>query len=359
MLGRVVGLLLGLVLMGGAYAILDPGGLEGRIPPIALGAFESVREGLALAAGLLGLTIVAAALAGAMRKPEPPPPPTTFRFEDDLAQTPAAEATWRDLPADESPFHLEGAQAQPEALAEPAPFPFDQPETAAEPELAAEASEVPPPVTDPGPAVVAPPPQASVEPEPTEAPTEPTFVAAREALHTRARAEDWSGAAEALKSVQTLAATRREQMLAAQDAGDFARSQGRHDEAVEAYEQALICAREAGSRDELSDALINSGDMACEEHRLDAAVAAYDEAVALRREIAQTGGVEARRRLALALERLADAREDRGHRTRALDLYRESAALLAGLAEDDAERFGADLTSARQRLAELEARVLA
>ena len=44
---------------------------------------------------------------------------------------------------------------------------------------------------------------------------------------------------------------------------------------------------------------------------------------------------------------------------RALDLYRESEAVTAELAQADAARFGADLAATRKRLEELEARVLA
>ena len=387
MLGRIVGLLLGLGLMGLAYAILNPGGLEGRIPPIGLGAFEAVRTGLALAAGLLGLTMSAAALAGAVRKTDEPPERErpVFRFED---EPPQAETSWRDIPADDSPFDLGLQPVAPTTEPEPAAFPLEpdvrgapEPFAPLAPLPALAASPAPEPEPEPTPEPPAeslPAAEAAVEeppapiepvapepaPEPAAAPpAEPsglTFAQARAALHDHARAENWTEAAQALKQVSALAASPHEQMLAAQDAGDFARAQGRNDEAFEAYEEALFYARQAGSPDELSDALINSGDMAYEEHRLDAAVAAYEEAVALRRG-AVTGGAgsEPVRRLALALERLADAREDRGHRMRALDIYRESTALMAGLAAADAGRFGADHAASQQRLAELEARVLA
>ena len=387
MLGRIVGLLLGLGLMGLAYAILNPGGLEGRIPPIGLGAFEAVRTGLALAAGLLGLTMSAAALAGAVRKTDEPPERErpVFRFED---EPPQAETSWRDIPADDSPFDLGLQPVAPTTEPEPAAFPLEpdvrgapEPFAPLAPLPALAASPAPEPEPEPTPEPPAeslPAAEAAVEeppapiepvasepaPEPAAAPpAEPsglTFAQARAALHDHARAENWTEAAQALQQVSALAASPHEQILAAQDAGDFARAQGRNDEAFEAYEEALFYARQAGSPDELSDALINSGDMAYEEHRLDAAVAAYEEAVALRRG-AVTGGAgsEPVRRLALALERLADAREDRGHRMRALDIYRESTALMAGLAAADAGRFGADHAASQQRLAELEARVLA
>ncbi|MFZ3007183.1 MAG: hypothetical protein WA047_13530, partial [Phenylobacterium sp.] len=62
MLGRIFGMLLGLALGGVGYAILHPGGLEGRIPPIPLGAFESLRFFVAMAAAGLGAIIFIAAL---------------------------------------------------------------------------------------------------------------------------------------------------------------------------------------------------------------------------------------------------------------------------------------------------------
>jgi hypothetical protein len=50
-------------------------------------------------------------------------------------------------------------------------------------------------------------------------------------------------------------------------------------------------------------------------------------------------------------------REDRGHRSRALDLYRESLDIAGRLAAADPARYGEDLEATRRRLAELEARV--
>jgi hypothetical protein len=57
------------------------------------------------------------------------------------------------------------------------------------------------------------------------------------------------------------------------------------------------------------------------------------------------------------LERLADLREDRGHRMRALDLYRESYDIAGRLAAADPARFGPDLAVTRARLNELEAKI--
>ncbi|MDP1874998.1 tetratricopeptide repeat protein [Phenylobacterium sp.] len=404
MLGRIIGLLLGLGLGGLAYAVLNPGGLEGQIPSIDLGAFEGVRRGVALAAGLLGAALVVAAL---MRSParrkarDGLPVIADFKFADDVQD--AKEAA---LPEEPRPFPglspLQALEASP--VPEPAPFPAatvaDALDSAPEPELETEVIEPAPPATGalpsaeeesepaaelPAPlaavaaASLTPPSEAGIEPgiEPASEAASPStildegapdspppaghdFDAARAELRTHARAEAWAPAAQALQRVSALAATDRQQMLAAQDAGDFARAQGRTDDAIESYDLALAYARQAEAPELIADALLNVGDMAYEEHRLDAAVESYETALILRRQIAQeVGDADARRALSIALERLADAREDRGHRTRALDLYRESEAIAADLAETDAGRYGADLAATRLRLEELEARIMA
>ena len=390
MLGRIIGLLLGLGLGGLAYVILYPGGLQGQIPALDLGAFESVRMGVALAAGLLGAALVIAALVrGPTRKKarDGLPVIADFKFADE-----AQDAKEAALPEEPRPFPgltpLQALEAAP--VPEPAPFPAETADTAPsepEPEVIETAAvdvEASTPAADPDPPAALPAPLAAVaaaapavaaepvsEPEVTSAPMEPPpepeaaqplddFDAARSDLRMHARAEAWPAAAAALQRVSALASTDREQMLAAQDAGDFARAQGRTDDAIEAYDLALAYARQANAPELIADALLNVGDMAYEEHRLDSAVDSYEEALALRRQIAQeVGGADSRRALSIALERLADAREDRGHRTRALDLYRESEAIAAELAQGDAARYGADLVTTRQRREELEARILA
>lgn len=394
MLGRIIGLLLGLGLGGLAYVILYPGGLQGQIPALDLGAFESVRMGVALAAGLLGAALVIAAVVrGPTRKKarDGLPVIADFKFADE-----AQDAKEAALPEEPRPFPgltpLQALEAAP--VPEPAPFPAETADTAPsepEPEVIPEGIEVasvdveaPALEPEPDPAAALPAPLAAVaaaapaataepvsEPEVTYAPVEPLpepvaaptlddFDAARSDLRMHARAEAWPAAAAALQRVSALASTDRQQMLAAQDAGDFARAQGRTDDAIEAYDLALAYARQAQAPALIADALLNVGDMAYEEHRLDSAVDSYEAALALRRQIAQdVGGADARRALSIALERLADAREDRGHRTRALDLYRESEAIAAELAQGDAARYGADLVTTRQRREELEARILA
>ena len=150
-------------------------------------------------------------------------------------------------------------------------------------------------------------------------------------------------------------------MLAAQDRGDFARGQGHFEDAAEAYDDALTYARKLGDRAALADALINVGDVAYDEQRLEAAVHAYEECLALRRDLAagDPTNLSAKRRLSLVLERLADARADRGHRMRALDLYKESLGVAQHLAAANAARYGKDLEFTRRRVAELEAKISA
>lgn len=352
MLGRIIGLVLALALWGGAYVILNPGGLGGQVPAVGLGAFESVRLGLGIAAGLLGTALAAAAL---MRAPERPPARDRLAPLIDLHPGESAGLDPSDEPL---PFSAPSATAPLEAPgleAEPAPFPLAlDSDVLPTPPVLAQAELAP----TPEPKVVAVP--AAPEPAVAAEPPPEDFDAARDALRRHAQDEAWGPAALALQRVGALAQDDRQHALAAQDAGDFARAQGKTDDAIEAYDLALAHARMTGQPDLIADALINVGDMAYEEHRLDAAVGHYEAAVALRRDLAQAvGTAEARRSLSVALERLADAREDRGHRSRALDLYRESEALAAELAQGDAARYGADLASTRQRLEELEARILA
>lgn len=329
MLGRIIGMLLGLALGGVAYAILTPGGLEGRIPPIPLGAFETLRMFVAAACAGLGVLLFIAALmpkgpsgpsGGKRRKGGPP---VTVDFTADPA--PAASHDHGSTHASHAPETAVAAEA-------------------AEPEIVALAEPAPEPAVHSGP--------------PPGAPG--AFAEARRALHDHTRAERWSEAADIVRRLSSLAGDDQERRIAAQDAGDFARAQGLTDQAAEAYDEALSLARQIGDPAALADALTNVGDVAYEEHRLDGAVDAYEEALALRRGLVEAvpSDVGARRALTLALERLADAREDRGHRVRALDLYRESLDISGALASADPVAFGEDLAVTRRRLAELEAKVM-
>lgn len=332
MLGRIIGMLLGLALGGVAYAILTPGGLEGRIPPIPLGAFETLRMFVAAACAGLGVLLFIAALM-----PKGPRGPSGGRKRRKGGPPVAVDFTADPAPMASHDHGSTHASHAPEAVAE-AP----EPETVAEPPAA---EPVPEPAVHSG--------------APPGAPG--AFAEARRALHDHTRAERWSEAADIVRRLSSLAGDDHERRIAAQDAGDFARAQGLTDQAAEAYDEALGLARQIGDPAALADALTNVGDVAYEEHRLDGAVDAYEEALALRRGLveAHPSDVGAKRALTLALERLADAREDRGHRVRALDLYRESLDISGALASADPVAYGEDLAVTRRRLAELEAKVSA
>lgn len=327
MLGRIFGMLLGLALGGVGYAILHPGGLEGRIPPIPLGAFESLRFFVAMAAAGLGAIIFIAALmpkgpsgpsGGGGKKRRKGAAPMTIDFND------PAPVTAHDSGATHAHHAAEVVALAPEPVVEEA---------------------APEPVAHSG--------------APPGAPG--AFAEARRELHEHTRAERWTEAADIVRRLSSLAGDDHERAVAAQDAGDFARAQGLTDQAADAYDEALTYARQIGEPAGLADALTNVGDVAYEEQRLDTAVEAYEEALALRRAFVeqQPGDLGGKRALALALERLADAREDRGHRMRALDLYRESLDISGALASADPVAYGEDLAVTRRRLAELEAKVMA
>ena len=343
MLTRLVGIVLGLVLGGLGYAITHPRGLEGRIPPIPLGPFQPESQMLALACAAFGLAIFVAALmpkgpggsgGGGKRRRDRAEPPVDFTsapaFEPiaDGDMEMRAEGAFRAIPrptADPTPDHDFAARALAEALA-----------------------------------------SRSLVTTTVNSPQQPgappgAFDEARLELHAQAHSETWSQAAATLRRLSSLAGDDHEHLLAAQDAGDFARAQGQADDAAEAYETALAYGRRLGDAATLAACLINRGDMAHETHRLDDAARAYEEALTLRRGLAEAAPWNAagRRALSLALERLADVREGRGHRTRALDLYRESLDIAGSLALADPARYGPDLEVTRRRVAELEAKIQA
>ena len=319
-------MLLGLALGGDGYAILHPGGLEGRIPPIPLGAFEILRFMVAAVAMGLGAIIFIAALmpkgpggSGGGKKRRKGSPSVTIDFTD------SAPMAAHDYGSTHARHEAEVVAATPEPIAVA--------ETAPEPEVHSGA-----PPGAPG-----------------------AFAEARRELHDHTRAERWSEAADIVRRLSSLAGDDHQRRIAAQDAGDFARAQGLTDQAADSYDEALTYARQIGEPAALADALTNVGDVAYEEQRLDTAVDAYEEALAIRRAFtqAQPADLTGKRALSLALERLADAREDRGHRMRALDLYKESLDISGALASADPVAYGEDLAVTRRRLAELEAKVLA
>jgi hypothetical protein len=318
MMARLVGIILGVILATSGYVIAGLGVLGGWAQDLDLGPFEPYRPFVGWAAAITGALLLVAALT-----PRPRRKPRRKTVVVDLGEPLATPVVGVEAPPE--------PVMTPVALVEPEPAPV-----------------------------------AAAPPEPPPTPVE-TFAELRARLIELSRAQTWPEAARVLTRLLRVAGDDREKALAHRDLGDFARAQGRLDEAAEAYEGAVSYARavRAGKPDDLSaddllaGALAGVGDVAEIEGRLNEALSAFEESLALRR---SHGGREAadpgaRRALSITLERLADLREDRGHRMRALDLYRESYDVAARLAAADPARFGADLASTRSRLAELEAKV--
>jgi tetratricopeptide (TPR) repeat protein len=325
MLARLVGIILGLILATSGYVAAGWGSLGNWATHLDLGPFEPHRPAAGAAAAIVGGVLIIAALLP-RRKPKTRAAPMAFGLE--LAP-----------------------QAQPAAAsAEPVPAPQPVPHA--------------PPVTPPVMQVATPAPQPAPAPQPPPRP--PTFAEMRARLIALSRDECWSEAARLLASMKRTAHTDEELAIVYRDLGDFARGQGQMDDAAEAYETSVSYARmvrQARTTDEstelLAGALSGVGDAAEAEGRLDAALSAFEEALALRRSRGgrEAGDVGAQRALSVNLERLADLREDRGHRMRALDLYRESYDIAGRLAAADPARFGPDLAATRARLNELEAKI--
>ena len=325
MLARLVGIILGLILASSGYVVAGWGSLGTWATNLDLGPFEPHRPSVGVAAAIVGgVLIVAALLPRPKRKPRKTAPATLgLELSDDPA---------------------------------PSPTPAVAPTLNAEP-IAAQIVHAAPPSAAPAPAPA---------PAPTPAPAPRTFAEMRARLVTLSREDSWGECARLLAAMKRAAHSDEELAIVHRDLGDFARAQGQLDDAGEAYETAVAYARQVrqarpsdASTDLLAGALSGVGDVAEAEGRLDAALSAFEEALALRR---SRGGREAadanaQRALSVNLERLADLREDRGHRMRALDLYRESYDIAGRLAAADPARFGPDLAATRARLNELEARI--
>lgn len=312
MLARMVGIVVGLILATSGYVVAGWGSLGAWATHLDLGPFEPYRPTAGAAAAIVGGSLVVAALLPRRKAPSRTAPPAAFAMEPPV-------------------------QPMVQPIIQPAPAP----------------------------ATAAPPPEP-VAPPPPAPPRPPTFAELRARLVSLSRHESWAEAARALAAMKTAAHTDEELAIVYRDLGDFARGQGQIDDAAEAYETSVAYARQvrqARPTDEsaelLAGALSGVGDTAEAEGRLDAALAAFEEALALRRSRGgrEAGDTQARRALSVNLERLADLREDRGHRMRALDLYRESYDIAGCLAAADPARFGPDLAATRARLNELEAKV--
>lgn len=317
MLARGVGIILGLILATSGYVVAGWGSLGNWATHLDLGPFEPHRPAAGAAAAIVGGVLIVAALLP-RRKPRKRPAPMAFGL---TLETPLAQP----------------AAVSPEPIPDLAPPP---------------AAVAPRPVAPPVMPVAPPPP--------------PTFAELRARLVSLSRDGAWHDAARALAAMKTTARTDAELTTVHRDLGDFARAQGQMDDAAESYETAVAYARQVRqarpddeSAELLAGALSGVGDVAEAEGRLDAALAAFEEALALRRSRGgrEAGDANAQRALSVNLERLADLREDRGHRMRALDLYRESYDIAGRLAAADPARFGPDLVATRARLNELEAKI--
>ena len=327
MAARMLSFLLGVLLTGLGWAIVAPKGFLGvDLPPIDLSILEGHRPFIGWGAVALGIVALLSAVMpkgdGPKGKTRRGPPVVDF-------------------------------DAAPEPVVETDPAPSSHPVAFAEPVTPAAA--IPP----------TPPPRTETV---SHTPDAPGFEAMRSEFKTLVQTEQWSQAAALARRLSASASSDEEHLIAAQDLGDFARSQGAGEEAAEAYETALAYARrlQAATPDDpariasLAGVLTGVGDSAHDEGRLDAAVESYEEGLALRRRLVTIqNSPDARRALSLALERLADAREDRGHRVRALDLYRESFDIAGKLASLDPQKYGEDLQVTRRRLTELEAKLAA
>lgn len=327
MLARLVGIILGLILATSGYVVAGWGSLGNWATNLDLGPFEPHRPAVGVAAAMVGGALIVAALLP-RRKPKKRAPPMAFGLE------------------------LQEPQAQPAAAA-----------SAPEP-VAAPLQSHPQPVVSPVMTVAAP--VATPTPQPAPPPRPATFAELRARLVSLSRGESWHEAARTLSAMKTTARTDEELAIVYRDLGDFARAQGQMDDAAEAYDTSVSYARQVRqtrgddeSAELLAGSLSGVGDVAEAEGRLDAALAAFEEALALRRSRGgrEAGDAGAQRALSVNLERLADLREDRGHRMRALDLYRESYDIAGRLAAADPARFGPDLAVTRARLNELEAKI--
>ena len=321
MLARLVGIILGLILATSGYVVAGWGSLGNWATNLDLGPFEPHRPIVGVAAAMVGGVLIVAALLP-RRKPKPrKAAPMAFGLE------------------------LAEPQAQP-VTAAPQPEPILTPVVA--------------------PAPIAPPVMPVAAPAPQAPPRPATFAELRARLVSLSRAESWHEAARTLAAMKTTARSDEELAVVYRDLGDFARAQGQMDDAAEAYDTSVSYARQVRqtrlddhTTELLAGSLSGVGDVAEAEGRLDAALSAFEEALALRRSRGgrEAGDVGAQRALSVNLERLADLREDRGHRMRALDLYRESYDIAGRLAAADPARFGPDLAATRARLNELEAKI--
>lgn len=369
MLVRLVGIVLGLILATSGYVVAGWGSLGSWAANLDLGPFEPHRPTAGAAATILGAVLIVAALLPRRRAPKAKRAPMVF---DPPAQSDPVAAFEPFPQTVAAPVLADAIEVGPFPISEPAPTPAPEPWTVQDPiaDHAPEAEVIAKPEPEAlkpealkpeAPKPEAPKPEAKIV---QVSPLEPTFAQLRAQLIAQSHDGVWSEAVRTLSAMKRVAETDEELAIAHRDLGDFARGHGKLDEAAEAYETSVGYARlvrqtrpDDDSAELLAGALSGIGDAAEAEGRLDAALEAFEEALALRRSRAKDADIAAQRALSVNLERLADLREDRGHRMRALDLYRESHEIAGRLAAADPARFGPDLAATRERLDELEARI--
>ena len=208
MMARLVGIILGVILATSGYVIAGWGVLGDWAQHLDLGPFEPHRPFVGWAAAITGGVLLVAALTP-RPKPRRKAKPAPADLGGDLVATPV-------VAVESTPEPVVGVvSAAPELEPEPEPV-------------------QPAPVVVP---VVA---QAVVPP--IEAPGE-TFADLRAQLVTLSRQDAWPEAGRTLGRLLRVAADDQERAVAHRDLGDFARGQGRLDDAAEAYEKAVDYAR--------------------------------------------------------------------------------------------------------------------
>jgi len=337
MIGRLLRILVGLAVATAAADIWRPKMIPHGVP-VSFGDFEDFRNPAIVLLAVVGAAFVIAGLVGQGRKRRTSrsAPASAFALaptsdiDDRPAVTPAAAAL---VSAPPKTLVLASEPAAP--VAGPPPGPKVEP---APLEQTSTAAWIPAPMP-----VLATAPLAAAESAPPPAASEPSL---------KGSGPD------------------RTQFVAATEAGDKLRLDGRMDEAMEHYSHALDLAREnllaahnnVQAHADLAAALTNVGDVHDAQGRLEPALSAYEESLTFHRALAAHSPSDraAQRGLSLSLEKLADTREARGHRSRALDLYRESlpiAEKLAAANPSDA-LLTQDLATTKERMASLEAQMV-
>ncbi len=176
----------------------------------------------------------------------------------------------------------------------------------------------------------------AAQPEPPARPVSAAPVPQTPHRLEPARASDAPSAAPVASTPPPVAG--RAQLLDLLHQAKLARAEGRLDDALELAEAAVTEARSSyrsqmhgQAATDLAEALAAVAELEEDEGRLEVALPTYDESLALHRAVAQAAPEDPGAALGLikALERLADCREARGHRSRARDCYAEA----MGLAE--------------------------